>query len=107
MGNTNLSINMNLPIPVPGVDPGPDWALNLNSCLTLLDGHNHSPGEGVLINPSGMDITSDLDFGGNNATSLRSTRFTVQSAPFSSSLDVNCLYDVNGDLQMLPETTFK
>src|ERR1700722_5805524 len=103
MSNFLISPNMDLPIPVVGVDPGPDYANNLDSCLTLIDGHNHSPGYGVLINPDGLDINTDLTMNQNNLTNVRSIRFFPQSAPLSLVTDITCLYSVtesgsNGDL---------
>lgn len=99
MADTNISPNMNLPIPQVGVDPGPDWALNINSSLTLIDNHNHSAGYGVQINPAGININSDLPFNGNDATILRSTRFQLQSAPITGAApDLACLYASGVDL---------
>jgi hypothetical protein len=99
MGNTTESPNMGLPIPTPTVDPGPEWAFDLNSCLDLIDSHNHSAGQGVQITPSGINISSDLLFNGFNATLLRSTRFyPLVSAPASASPDQNCLYSVGSEL---------
>jgi hypothetical protein len=98
MANVSLSPNMNMPIPVVGVDPGPDWALNIDSCLTILDGHNHSLGTGVQITPSGINISSDLTFNNNNATTLRSVRFTPQGSALSTGADIGCIYEVGVDL---------
>ena len=106
MANTATSPNMLLPIPVVGVDPGPDWAANINNCLTLIDQHNHSPGFGVQITPNGLNINSDLSFGGNNAVALRSSRYNVQGSLLAGPLDLGCTYvsgvdlyynDVNGN----------
>ena len=106
MPNYTTSPNMSLLVPTVGVDPGPDWATNLNASLTILDQHNHSPGQGVLINPDGLNINADLPFNNNNATLLRSARFQVQSAPLALASDIGCLYvsgvdlyynDVNGN----------
>lgn len=89
----NISPNMSLPIPIPGVTPGPTWASNINSSFLLIDQHNHSAGEGVQIQPNGLNINSDLTFGGNNATHLRTTRFTPQSGPITNTgADVGELY---------------
>lgn len=97
---------MQLANPVPGVDPGPDYANNLSNSLDIVDRHNHSPGNGVLINPNGISINADLPFGINNATLLRSARFSPQSAPLAAGTDIGCLYvsgvdlyynDVNGN----------
>src|SRR4051812_20022083 len=98
MSNVNISPNMSLPVPVVGVDPGPDWALNINVALTLLDQHDHSPGKGVSITPLGMNISSDLSFAQNNATMLRSARFASQSAALAGASDLGCLYEVGNEL---------
>jgi len=92
------SANMMLPIPVIGQDPGPDYAANLNASLTILDAHNHAPGSGVLISPDGLDINTDLTFGSNNATALRSVRFTAQGAPLALVTDLGCIYESGVDL---------
>ncbi len=82
MSNVIVSQNMLLPVPVPGVDPGPDYANNLNSSLNIIDGHNHSPGSGVQINPMGLNINSNLNIQGNQLTNVYGVLF---SAPASSS----------------------
>lgn len=93
MSNTTISPNMSLVVPSVGVDPFPDWANNINADLSILDGHNHSPGFGVAINPTGIVINADLPFNSNNATLLRSARFAPQISPIpNSGLDVGCLY---------------
>ncbi len=98
MANTVISPNMSLPVPVVSVDPGPDWANNVNSCLSIIDGHNHSAGSGVQITPSGLNINSDLSFQDNNATVLRSVRFNPQSAALTNPTDIGCLYEQGVDL---------
>jgi len=94
------SDNMGMPIPTPSVDPGPTWAQNYNACLTIIDGHNHSAGSGVPIQPNGLDISTDLSFGSNNATNMRSVRFTVQASALSGGSDLSCIYaaGTGGDL---------
>ena len=74
------SLDMNLPIPVVGVDPGPDWALNINSCLTIIDSHDHSCGKGVQITPNGLNINSTLTVNGNDVINFRSVRFAIQAS---------------------------
>lgn len=98
MANIILSPSMSLPVPVPGVDPGPDYAFNIDSCFLLLDGHNHAPGRGVQITPSGLNINIDLPFMGNNATTLRSVRFTPQGSPLVGATDLGALYESGVDL---------
>lgn len=78
---------MNLPIPIPGVDPGPQYALDLNSSLTIIDQHNHSIGSGVQITPSGININSALSLNGNDLINVASVTLTPQvSTPISGSL---------------------
>src|ERR1017187_1394661 len=78
MANTINSPNMNLPIPTVSADPGPDWALNLNACLSAIDGHNHTSGQGVAIPPSGLNINTSLPMNNNSLTTVQSVVFTPQ-----------------------------
>ena len=97
MANTT-SPNMGLTIPGIGTEASPTWASDLNASLSVIDSHNHSSGQGVQITPSGLNINSDLAFQSNNATQLRSARFTAQTAVLSGASDVGCLYVVNNEL---------
>lgn len=98
MSDTISSTNMGMPVPVVGTAPGPDWAIDINSCLSILDSHDHSAGYGVQITPSGLDINSDLSFQINNLTLVRSLRFSPQSAPLALGTDIGCLYESVNDL---------
>lgn len=98
MSNIIVSANIGLPIPIQGVDPGPDYANNVNASLIKIDAHNHTPGNGVAITPSAININSDLNFLANNAINLRSARFSAQGAPLSLPADLGCLYVSGVDL---------
>lgn len=95
MSNTMPSINMNLPIPTVGVDPGPDYALNVDACLAILDGHNHAAGSGVQITPSGLNINTDLPLNQNNLTLVGSIQYISLSGDPSS---LNTGYVKGGNL---------
>lgn len=82
MANVIISPNMSLPVPVPGVDPGPDYANNLNQSLNIVDGHTHAPGSGVQVTPLGLNINTDLSFQNHDATTIAGVTF---SAPAPSS----------------------
>ncbi|CAM6005211.1 unnamed protein product [Sphagnum balticum] len=97
----NLSPNMSLPIPEIGLDPGPDYASNLNDSLTIVDGHNHTPGYGVPVPVAGLNINADLPLNNYNITGVRSVRLSVNTSALSNGSDVNCLYDLNGDLYFI------
>src|SRR5271166_4376297 len=98
MANSYTTPNMNLVVPVVSVDPGPDWASNLNASLTILDSHNHAPGSGVQITPNGLNINSDLTFQVNNATNLKTARFSPQVSLPALAPNIGCLCVINADL---------
>lgn len=98
MANTTNTPNMGLAVPVVGVDPGPTWGTDLNSCFTLIDQHDHSPGSGVQITPSGLNINSDLSYQSNNLTFVRSVRFAAQAAALAGASDLGCAYVAGVDL---------
>lgn len=102
----NVSPNMSLPIPSVGQEAGPQYATDINNCLTLVDMHNHNPGSGVQITTSGLNINADLSIGTNNLTLIRSSRYFPQLAPLALASDLGCTYvsgvdlwfnDVNGN----------
>jgi hypothetical protein len=93
-----LSANMNLPIPETGIEPGPFYANDVNNSLSIIDGHTHAFGSGVLITPQALNINTDLTIQGNNLTNLRSVRFSPQLSPLSGIADIGCVYESGVDL---------
>jgi hypothetical protein len=89
-----ISPNMNLPIPTVGGESGPQYATDVNNSLTLVDQHNHTPGQGVQIPPSGLNINSSLTFNNNLATSLQGLTFVAQSG----SPGINTIWESGVDL---------
>jgi hypothetical protein len=90
--------NMFLYLPTLGVDSGITWETDVNANSDIIDGHNHSVGSGVQINPDGININADLAFNDNNAITLRSVRFFIQPIPISAPNDLGCLYVSGFDL---------
>ena len=78
MANT-ISPNMNLVIPGVGTEAGPTYAFDINASLTLVDVHDHSPGQGIQITPAGLNINADLSLKGNNLTLTNSVVFQSQA----------------------------
>jgi hypothetical protein len=93
-----LSPAMELPVPAVGTEPGPEYALDINNCMSLIDQHDHTSGRGVPITPDAISITGDLSFDENNATDVRSVRFDSQPAALAEPTDLDCIYVVDGDL---------
>lgn len=98
MATVIITPNMNLPNPVPGVDPGPDYADNLSNSLNIIDQHNHSPGSGVQITTSGINIAADFLINNNNLTTVKSLRFQPQVSALAGVSDIGCLYEAGVDL---------
>ncbi len=104
MADTSTSPNMSLIIPTVGVDPGPDWASNLNASLSILDQHTHAPGSGIAITQDAISLSASaapydsLTFSGTNAFALRSVRFTAQPSALALATDVGCIYESGVDL---------
>lgn len=98
MPDTTQTANMGLQLPIVSQQVGPEWASNINSALVQIDQHNHGPGNGVPVGCNGININADLPFNNNNATSLRTARFTSLGSPASSGTDVGCIYVSGQDL---------
>ena len=99
MSDTSITPNMNLVVPTVGQDPGPDWANNLNADLGILDQHNHSAGQGVQINPNGLNINADLPLNGNNLTLVNTVRFNNLLATLAGTVpNLGVIYEAVNEL---------
>jgi hypothetical protein len=99
MANFTTSPNMQLQIPTVGLEAGPQYATDVNNSLTIIDGHNHSAGSGVLINPSGININSDLPINGNSLTLIFTARFQSQTLPIPNTApNIGCIYVAGNEL---------
>lgn len=56
--------NMGLTLPTVSQTPGPQWASEINSDLSLLDSHDHTTGKGMQVPVAGLNIDDDLPLGG-------------------------------------------
>lgn len=94
-----ISPNMNLPVPVVGAEPGPQYATDVNNSLNIIDGHNHTPGFGVPITSAAINWNADISAMNNRVTLLKSATFTVQGSPLASVLpDIGAIYVSGVDL---------
>jgi hypothetical protein len=106
MGTSIITPNMNLIEPTVGQEFGPQYALDINNSLTLIDQHDHSPGKGVQITPAGININASLSFNNNPALMLSylsleagsSASTTLQSISSAPASNINELFytDSNG-----------
>lgn len=94
-----ISPNLLLNIPSVNNTPGPQYALDLQSCFNRIDEHDHTEGLGVPVDLSCVSVTNNFDLQSNGITNLKSIKFVNQIAiNTSSSLGCvnNDLYWVNG-----------
>lgn len=84
--STTTTPDMNLTLPIPLSEPGPAWASEINTALTVIDAHDHSIGKGVPITPAGMNITANLTFNGFQAIAVGAVVMALQSADPTSNL---------------------
>ncbi len=93
------SPNMNLPIPVPTVTDGPQYAIDEVGCFNKIDSHNHTSGQGVPVPVDGIQIDNNLPMNSFGLTSASSVGFQNQlSSPGSGKIYMsgNDLYWTNG-----------
>lgn len=83
------SPNMGLQIPSTGVTTGPEWMQAIVQSLNIIDAHNHSPGEGVLIGANGLGLTSDLSLSGFGLTAVSAVTFTPKVSTVLDTIYVN------------------
>lgn len=89
---------MNLIVPTVGTDPGPDYATNVNTTITIVDSHNHSLGSGVQITPQGLNINSTLTIQNQALTNVGQVSLTSQvSTPATN----GTVYEFGNDLYFL------
>ncbi len=98
---------MTLPVPVVGNEPGPDYAIDVNNCLSIVDQHNHTLGSGVPITPAAMNISADLTMQQHSLTNIQSLQLSPQTsfatplslyvAPGGENPDINDLWYNDGN----------
>jgi len=99
MPNFFLTPNMGLTVPIATLEPGPDWANDINSSLLRIDEHDHSNGKGAQVTPDGINISKDLNFNGFGPIDVGAVKF-IQQPIILPNTDVGALYQtgVTGDL---------
>jgi hypothetical protein len=91
----SITPNMSLIVPEVLVTTGPTYATQVNTALDVVDAHDHSPGKGVRVTPSGLNINADLPFNQFSATNLKSATLSDQ---VSASIGNGAVYRVADDL---------
>ena len=89
---------MKLILPVPTVTLGPQWAVQINGALELIDSHDHTDGKGKRITPSAININQDFNINSKNLNLVRSLRLVNQPSALVGPSDIRSVYVINGDL---------
>ena len=92
---------LGLSIPIPGLDPGEEYAVLISNDLGRIATHTHTGSsnlDGYQIPTAGLNINEDLSTQSNNITNLRSTRYIDQPSSLVGVGDLDCVYFQNGDL---------
>lgn len=71
---------MNLPIPIPTVTPGAQYAFDEVSCFNAIDGHNHTSGNGVPVPTAGLNINAALTMNNYGLTNAQLINLYPQAA---------------------------
>lgn len=95
---TTLTPNMSLTLPGVGTESGPDYAIEINNDLSILDGHDHTSGYGTPVPTAGININADLSLNGFNLTTSRTLRLQTQTSTPAQSTDLGILYRLGSDL---------
>jgi len=98
MSNTTTSPYMSLVLPIPGIETGPQYAIEIDAAFTTVDSHTHIPGQGLPVPTLGLNINADLTINGFNLINIRSSRYTSQASPLALSSDLNAVYVSGGNL---------
>ena len=98
MSNTTITPYMNLVLPIPGLETGPQYAIDIDQAFTQIDQHSHIPGQGLPIPTAGININSDLSLNSLNLITARSSRYVNQVSPLSLGTDITCIYVSGGEL---------
>jgi hypothetical protein len=74
------------------VTQGPAAQADVSNDLIIIDGHDHSPGNGAPINLSGQPVDGPLSLQDNPLTNTQAIEFISQPSQLVGSQDVNTLY---------------
>lgn len=72
--------NMGLTLPEVLVTSGPQYATEINTAFDEVDSHDHSPGKGSRITPSGLNINASLPINDNSITNIKSLVLATQTS---------------------------
>lgn len=76
--------NMGLTIPETLVTTGPEYANQINTAFDEVDAHDHTPGKGVRITPSALNINASLPMNNQSLINTKSVVLALQTSVTSN-----------------------
>lgn len=92
-----ITPNMNLTLPVASATAGPEYATQNTTAFEAIDLHDHTPGKGVLIPVSALNINADLNLGSNRVLNAEIIQGVSQASAITGSTAINSFQVVNGE----------
>lgn len=98
--------NMGLTLPEVLVTSGPQYATEINTAFDEVDSHDHSPGKGSRITPSGLNINASLPINNNSITNIKSlvlatqTSVTTNKSIYSRGVDLYYRDNAGNEIQL-------
>jgi len=98
MATTTTTTNMNLVLPIVGVEIGPTWAEELNAAFNLVDTHDHTTNKGSRIPVAGLNMNATLNLGNFGLSNVLNVGCYNNSSPLNASSYTKSLYVSGGEL---------
>lgn len=94
---STITPNMNLTLPTATETTGPEYAVQNTEAFESIDSHDHTPGRGVPVPVSGLNINDDLDLDGNKIQNANILQAEDLSAAQVDAASLNSFQVVNGE----------
>jgi hypothetical protein len=94
----SVTPNMGMVLPTPETTLGPEWAEELNTALDVVDVHDHTAGNGVLITPAAMLINALLNFNSNLLYGLLAAGLNSQGSATTTANFLGSVQNIGGNL---------
>jgi len=92
-----ITPNMNMDLPTPGADENV-WDDKINASLDIVDTHDHTPGKGIPVPSTAVEVIQDFSVASNSVIDINKTQFEPNSAVLTGTSNQRAVYAVDNDL---------
>jgi microcystin-dependent protein len=89
--------NMNITLATPGSDEG-IWGAEVNTGISTIDAHDHTPGKGVPVPSTAIDFVSDIDMAEHSLSGANKLQMIDQGSALTGTSNKLALNAASGDL---------